>query len=67
MKKQLRTFTVKESFNYPYTGQIHQPQTILEEGDLLESGWAKQDIAAAIPSLLVVNIWPKKSSKKDEK
>jgi len=63
VRKRLRTFLVKETFTDPYTGQIHLANSELQESNLLNNGWHKEDIKTALNSLLVPYIWPKNEVK----
>ena len=51
-------YSVIESFYDPYTGENYQPTQVLDHNDLIEKGWANEDIARAIPSLLVKKLVP---------
>lgn len=59
VKEKLRTFTVKENFQDPYTGEWRLAGDELQESDLLKSGWRKEDVKKAVNSLLIPHLWPK--------
>ena len=66
VKKQTRTFRVREPFQDPYVDKLWQVGEDVKESYLLKNGWKPSDIDGAAGNLLIPHLFPTDESSEEK-